>query len=76
MCYTVCAHVCRGLHLVLTRCRTEGVSTDDVVRALTFCRSSIPATTGTLRTVESLASGEEEPVGVTQADKRRVEMRR
>ena len=42
---------------MLKRRRTEGVSTDDVVRDLTFCRSSIPATTGTLRTVESLSSG-------------------
>lgn len=35
----------------------------------------MPATTGTPRTVESLASGEEELVGVMQADKGREETR-
>ncbi len=55
--YTVCTCVCWGLPLVLKCCRTDRASADDVVTALTFCCSFIPATTGTLRTVESLASG-------------------
>lgn len=77
VCYTECVHVCRVLHLVLKCCRTEHVSSDDVVRALTFRCSFIPATTGTLQTVESLTSGQEEPDGVMQADKgRRGEVRR
>lgn len=36
---------------MLKSLRTEHVSSDDVVRALTFCCSFIPATTGMLQTV-------------------------